>query len=127
MAAHQLEVALYGVLARRVVGAEPGGVSGRATRDTLKVRVGIVGVGLSTGGGGIELRLHGRRATGEGCSLAMDTGDSEVTKEFNLGGILNGGEQGLGNAVGIDVGEKIRWLDGIFSSPGSGEVVRTGD
>ena len=57
----------------------------------------------------------------------MDAGDSEVTKQFNLGRIFNSGEQVLGSAIGIDVGEKVRWLDGIISSPGSGEVVRTGD
>ena len=57
----------------------------------------------------------------------MDAGDSEVTKELDLSNILNSGIEVLGGATSIDVGEEVRWLDGIVSSARSGEVVRGGD
>ena len=118
---------LDGALARRCIGTEPGSVSGRATRDTRKVRVGIVGICLGVGYGGVELRLPGRRAADEACPLIVDTGNSEITREFNLGSILNGGEQILEGTIGIDIDEEVRWLDGIVSIASSGEVVCTRD
>ena len=120
-------MALDGALVRRGVGTEPDSVSGRVTRDTQKVRVGIISIVLSVGGGGIELRLLGCRAANEEGPLFVGTGDSEVTRKFNLGNIPNGGEQVLGGATSIDVGEEVRWLDGVVSSASSSEVVCTGD
>ena len=120
-------MALDGALARGCIGTEPGSVSGRAARDARKVRVGIVGICLGVGYGGVELRLLGGRAADEAGPLIVDTGDSEITREFNLGSVFNGGEQTLEGAIGIDVDEEVRWLDGIVSSASSGEVVRTRD
>ena len=57
----------------------------------------------------------------------IDAGDSEATKEFNLNDILDNRIKGLGDAVRIDIGEEIRWLDGVVSSTRSGEVVRGGN
>ena len=56
----------------------------------------------------------------------MGTGDGEATREFNLGA-LNVGEHSSGEAIGIDVGEEVRWLDGVVSSASSSEVVCAGD
>ena len=58
---------------------------------------------------------------------ALDAGDSEATEEFNLSNILDNRIEGLGDAVRIDVGEEIRWLDGVVSNTRSGEVVRGGN
>ena len=57
----------------------------------------------------------------------MNAGDGEVTGELDLSNILNSGIEVLGGATSIDVGEEVRWLDGIVSSARSGEVVRGGD
>jgi len=75
MSANQPEVLLDSALARSGVGTEPGGVSGRPTRDTLKIRVSIVGIRLGARNGGVELQLSGRRATDEGSPLVVDAGD----------------------------------------------------
>jgi len=50
-------VALYGALARRGVGTEPGSVSGCAARDTGNIGVGVGGVGLGASSSGVELGL----------------------------------------------------------------------
>jgi len=57
----------------------------------------------------------------------VDAGDIEVTREFDLNNVLNSGIEVLGGATSIDVGEEIRWLDGVVSSTRPGEVVRGGD
>ena len=57
----------------------------------------------------------------------MGAGDSEVTGELDLCNILNSGVEVLGGATGVDVGEEVRWLDGVVSSTRPGEVVRGGD
>ena len=118
---------LDGARVRRGVGTEPGSVSGRVTCETYHVGVGIGRIVLGVGGGGVELRLHGRRTTVEGGPLFVGAGDDEATREFNLGSVPNGSEQVLGGAVGIDVGEEVRWPDGVVSSASSSEVVRAGD
>ena len=59
--------------------------------------------------------------------LVMDAGDSEVSRELNPSNILNSGVEIPGGAIGIDVGEQARWLDGVDSSPGSSKVVRSRD
>ena len=117
---------LDGAGVRRGVGTEPGSVSGLAAGETHQVGVGIGSIVLGVGGGGVELRLPGRRATNEGGPLFVGTGDGEATREFNLG-VPNFGEQVLGGAIGIDVGEEVRWLDGVVSSASSSEVVCAGD
>ena len=53
----------------------------------------------------------------------MAAGDGEGTGELDLDNILNGGVEVLGGAVTIHVGEQVRWLDGIISRSGFGEVV----
>jgi hypothetical protein len=57
----------------------------------------------------------------------VDAGDSEVTRELNLRRILDSGPEVLGGAVSIDIGEEVRWLDGVVSSARSSEVVRGRD
>ena len=126
MTVDQAEVALDGALASSGVGAEPGLVSVRAARDTSKVRVGLAGVCLSTRGGGADLRLSGRRAADES-PLVADAGDGEVTRELDLNDVLNSGVEVLGGTVSIDVGELVRWFDGVVSRSGLGEVVSGGD
>ena len=126
-AVDQPEVILDDGLASSGVGTKPGPVSGRAARDTLKVSIGPPGVGLSVGSGGVELCSSGGRAADEDGPLVVYVGDGEVTGELDLSDILNGGVEALGGAVSIDVGEQVRWLDGVVSSPGLSEVVCSGD
>jgi len=52
-----------------------------------------------------------------------DTGDNKVTREPNLSNILNGGVEVFGGAIDIDIGEKVRWLDGVVSGTRYSEVV----
>ena len=118
---------LDGALARSGVGPEPGLVSVRAARDTKKVRVSPGGVGLSAGGGGVDLRLSGQRATREGSPLLVDPGGGQVTRELDLNDTLNSGVEVLRSAISIDVGEQVRRLDGVVSGSGFGEVVSGGD
>jgi len=57
----------------------------------------------------------------------VDAGDSKVTRELNLSNILDSGVEVLGGAINIDVGEEVRWLDGVVSSTRLSEVIRGGD
>ena len=57
----------------------------------------------------------------------MYTGDSEVAGELDLGSIPNGSVQVLGGAIGVDVGEQVRWLDDVITSARFREVVGSGD
>ena len=127
MAVDQLEVVLDGVLARSSVGTEPGLVSVRAARDALKVRVGLAGVGLCTISGGVNLQLSDRRAEDERSPLVMVAGGGEFAGELELGNVFNGGIEVLGGTVSTDVGEQVRWLDGVASMPGFSEVVSSGN
>ena len=127
MATNQPEVVLDDVLASSGVGTEPLGVSGRGGRDTLKVRVGVAGIGLGVRNGGADLRLLVRRAVVIGSPLAAETRDGKGTREPNLSNILNGGIEVLEGAISIDIGEQVRWLDGVTSRTRQSEVVRSGD
>jgi len=126
-AADQLKVALDRVLARSDVGTEPGIVSGRAVHEILDVSVSGGGIGLGAGGSGVDLRLSGRRAVDEEGPLVVNAGGGEVTRESKLSSILNSSKQVLGGAISIDIGEEVRWFDGIVSSAGFSEVVRLGE
>ena len=126
-AVDQPEVLLDGALARVSVGTEPGVVSERVPRDALNVIVRVAGVFL-----GVTSRGHGEhplgiRAACEGFPLVVDAGDGEVARELNPSNILNSGAEVLGGTVGIDVGEQVRWLDGVGSSARSSKVVRSRD
>jgi len=57
----------------------------------------------------------------------VDAGDSEFTRELDLGYIPDGGVEVLWGTISINVGEEVRWLDRVVSSAGPGEVVRGGD
>ena len=57
----------------------------------------------------------------------MGAGDSEFTGELDLGYISNGGVEVLWGTISINVGEKVRWLDGVVSGTRLGEVVSGGD
>lgn len=57
----------------------------------------------------------------------MDTRDGEVTGELHLSNILNGSIKTLGGAIRIDVDEAVRRFDGVSSSAGLCEVIRSGD
>ena len=109
------------------IGAEPGLVSARVGRHTLNVRVGCVGVGLGTFDSVVEEHLFEPFAVREGSPLIVDAGDSEVARELNICNILNSGAEVLGDAVGIDVSEQVRRLDGVVSSARSSKVVRSRD
>ena len=110
------EVVLNDVLAVRGVGTEPRGVSGGAARDTLNVTEGVDGGCLGVSSGGVELRLAGRRAADERSPFVVDVGDIKITRELDRSNILNCGIKVLGGTVNIEVGEQIRWLNGIVSS-----------
>ena len=123
MAADQPEVVLDDVLTSGGIGPEPGLVSVRPTRDTKKVRVSTAGVGLSVTGSGVELRLPDRRAADEAGALFVGARDGEGTGEFEFSHILDGSVEVLGSPIAINVGEQVRWLDGVVSRSGFGEVV----
>ena len=53
----------------------------------------------------------------------MGTGNGESTGELNLNDVLNSGIDVLGGTVTIYVSEQVRWLDGVVSGSGFGEVV----
>lgn len=57
----------------------------------------------------------------------MGAGDSEVTRELDLGGVLDGSVEVLRDAVSTDVGEEIRRLDRVIPGTRLSEVVRSGD
>lgn len=126
MAVDQPEVLLDGVLAGSGVGTEPGLVSVRAARDTLKVRVGTTGVGLGARGSGVELRLPGCRTADEGSPFVVDAADGKVTGKLDLNDSLNSGKEVVEGAFNIDVGEQVRRLDGVPSRSGL-EVISSGD
>jgi len=114
--------------ANSAVGAEPGPVPARVARHTLNLRVGFAGVGLGTINGVFKEHLFEPSAVHEGhIPFVMDAGDSEVARELNPCNILNSGAEVLWGAASIDVSEQVRWLDGVVSSAGSGEVVRSRD
>lgn len=116
-------MALNGALARTGVDTEPGGVPARAARDDRNVREGIAGVFLCVGSGSVDLRLLGLRAAGEGNPLFVNAGYSKIAGELQLGNILNSRVE---IPIGIDVGEEVRWFNGIASSARSSEVVHRG-
>ena len=127
VAVDQPEVLLNDVLASYNVGAEPGSVSRRAGRDTRNVSVGVSGISLGVRSGSSELGLPGRRAADEANSLVVDTGDGKVARDVDLSSVLNGGIDVLDGAINIDVGEQVRWLDGVPSRARQSEVVRSGN
>jgi len=102
---NQREVILDDVFVISVGCAEPGNVSGWAARESLKVRVGIVGILLGTGCDGADLQLPGKRAADELDPLVTDAG-SRISGEFECGNCLYGNVEGLGGAVSINVGEE---------------------
>jgi len=57
----------------------------------------------------------------------VDAGDGEFTGDLDFGYIPDSGVEVLWGTISINVGEEVRWLDGVVSSTGSGEVVRGGD
>jgi len=58
------------------------------------------------------------RATVETCLLVVDAGDSEFTRKLNLGYIPNSGVEVLWGTISVNVGEEVRWFNGIIPSPG---------
>ena len=73
------------------------------------------------------MSLLGRRAAHVGDPFIVDAGYGEVTRELDLGEILNSGIQVLGGAIGVYVGEQVRRLDGVVSSARLSEVVGSRD
>ena len=74
-----------------------------------------------------EPLLLGRRAAVEADPLLVNAGDGKATREVNLGSILTDGINVLEGAISIDVGEQVRWLDGVLSRARQSEVVRSGN
>ena len=126
-AADQPEVLPDDILARIKEGTEPSGVARPAGRDTRKVRVAVIGISLGVRRGTYDQRLPGRSAVDVANPLVVDTGDGEATGEVNLSSVLNGGIDILDGAINIDVGEQVRWLDGVLSRSRQSEVVRSGN
>ena len=73
--ANRREVTLHSAPARVGVGAEPGSVSVRVTRDTGEVRVSLGGIILCVGSGGVDLRSLVLRAGDERSPFVMGTRD----------------------------------------------------
>ena len=109
-----------------LVGTEPGGVSGGGARDTKHVRGGVPSKGLGTTNGRDYLRLLVGRAVLERRPFVVGAGGREVTGELDLSGIPNSGGDVLEGSIVVDNGEEVRWLDGVLSSAGLGEVVCSG-
>ena len=57
----------------------------------------------------------------------MDPGDGKVTREFDLGNILNDGVEAFGGPITIDLDEKVRRFDGIIPGTRPSEIVCGGD
>ena len=85
----------------------------------------MVGKSLGVRSDSGELKLPDRRAPDEPNPLLVDVGDPEGTREVNLSRILNGGIYLLERTISIDVGEQVRWLDGVLPGAGQSEVVRS--
>ena len=113
------------VLAGWNVGTEPGDVSTCAARDMREVREGVSGVNLGGRCGSSEPRLPRRRAANEANPLVVDVGDGKVAREVDLGSIFNRGIHVLEGPIDIDVGEQVRWLDGVLSRARQCKVVRS--
>ena len=82
---------------------------------------------LGDSSGVCDPRLHVRRAAIEANPLLMNAGDGKGTSEVNPSSILNGGIDVLEGPISIDVGEQVRWLDGVLSRTRQSEVVRSGN
>ena len=120
-------MALDDALISRAVGTEPGGISRPAARDRIKVRVGVDGIGLGGASGGVDLGLHGQRAPIEESPLGVGASDSEVARQPNASRILDFGKEVLGGAIGIDIGEEVRWFDRVIPGTSSSKVVCSGN
>ena len=105
---------------------EPGLESWLGFPDIPDVRVGLVGVFLGFSGGGDEHQQVTIRAARVRSPLAVDAGDGEISREFDLSNIPNSRVQAFGGSISIDVGEEARRFDGVISSTRLGEVVRGG-
>ena len=116
-----------GVLASLGVDTEPSGVSRLAARETPHVSVGVSGISLGVHGGGSDLLLPERRAADVSNPVVVDAGDGEGTREVNFRSVRSVGIDVLEGAITIDVGEQVRWLDGVLSRARQSEVVRRGN
>jgi hypothetical protein len=83
------KLGLDDALAVKGVATEPGSVPGRVTRDTRNVIEGVFGQGLGASSGVSDNRPPVPRATS--VPLVMDAGDSEVTRNVDLGNVFNSG------------------------------------
>ena len=54
-------------------------------------------------------------------------GGGEIGRELDLRNTLDGGVQVLRGAISVDVGEPVRWFDGVVSGAGSGGIVYVGN
>ena len=110
------------------VGTEPGCVVGVSTLKPLDVLEGQVGVALGLISDDLNSRLLGRRVAASELNLpGANMGNAEVARELNLGDTLNIGTEALWGAVGIHIYKEVPWFDGVITSTGFGEVVRSGD
>ena len=57
----------------------------------------------------------------------MDPGDGEVTREFDLGNILNDGVEAFWGPITIDIDEKVGRFDGIIPGTRPCEILCGGD
>ena len=51
------------------------------------------------------------------------SGDGYITRELVLGNTTNSGVQVFGGPIGVDVGEQVRWVDGVVSGASLWEII----
>lgn len=127
-ATDQPEVGPDGVRLIGIRYTEPISISGRrGVTDAHKVRIRLAGMSLGPGGGGVDLHLPGQRAATVGSPFVTYARDGEGTGQVDLRNVLGSGVEVIGRVINVDVGEVVRWLDGVVSRAISSEVVCGGD
>ena len=107
-------------------GAQPLAGSGRAALGIPQVIKGAHNKDICAFGAGDE-RIHlFRRAAEERSPLVKGRrGDSKITGEFDPSDIPNSRVERLEGPITIDVGEAIRRFDGVASTTGASEIIRS--
>ena len=126
---HLEEVVLDDFLARDGVRTEPVTISNRSEPERFEVIVGFFSIEIGAESGFRDSQLLVSPAfvvPGFQVALVVDMpGDCENPGELDLSDILNNRVEVLEAAISIDVGEQIRWFDGVVSSTRSSEIVRS--
>ena len=94
--------------------------------ERLDVIVGFLSEDVSIDGSVDDFRLLVRRALFklEVIPLVVDlTGDGQITGELYLSGTLDSRVEVLEDTISIDIGEEVRWFDGVVPSTRASEIV----